>query len=95
VAFCGTPEFAEYGNWFTRVAYSHVAMTFARFTYYIAWTIGNGSTAACGLSWSGTKVDPVTKQETHMFERNTSIDVWSIETGTTAVLMLDKWNTSI
>lgn len=55
VDFCGSKEFAEYGNFFTRVGFYCLTMTSQRAMYYGTWLMLDTSSIASGLSFSGVK----------------------------------------
>lgn len=77
--FPGKKEYLEYGNFFNRVWYYHVAMTGQRFMYYTPWCITDSAVKSCGLSYNGS-----TKEKdgtvTHKFDRIISIFIIALET---------------
>jgi lysophospholipid acyltransferase len=92
IYFCGSPEYAEYGNFFTRVAFYFIGMTGQKAMYYIPWLLNDAASKASGLAYSGTEVDKKTGEKTHKWDNCVSIYVWKLETGSSCIQMMSYWN---
>ena len=91
--FCGSKEYTEYGNWFSRVGYYYVANTSQRLMYYSPMLFNDAATVACGLAYSGTKVD--SEEITYGWDRVVSVYVIALETSSSPVKIAAYWNHSV
>jgi len=90
VYFAGTPEFANYGNWFTKFIFYYIGMTGQRLMYYTPWCLTEAACIACGISYNGTQ-----KENGKLVKKWDAVwcaEILGCELAYTPLIIMSKWN---
>lgn len=81
-------------SWLSCIFYTFLAVSAIRFKYSFAWKLSSCCVDACGISYSGSTIDPKGAITTH-WNNCPTIDVWGVESTVHIRDKIKNWNMSV